>query len=127
MKTEAEVIAALLQAESEKRLVSCRIPRAGDLCISFERHMVEQAMHCWKDMTPRARRIGNASVRLSIKRGVRRMRAGAHKIPQKDMDALASDVALWLAHEILFADGEKHLIKNPSKETLSEGVKANGH
>jgi hypothetical protein len=36
----------------------------------------------------------------------------------KEMDDAASDIALWLAHELLYATGEKHLVKGPSRADL---------
>lgn len=54
-----------------------------------------------------------ASIRAAIKRTVKRMKQ--KRATGKEMDDLAADIALWLGHELVFADGEKHLIKGPEQ------------
>ena len=111
MKSEQDIRDALVQAHNDGRLVTCRVPYGGDLAIALERHMVDQAMTEWNGKPEPARRSAMVSVLKEIKRVVKRMKQ--QKATGADMDGLAADVALWLGHELMFADGERHLIKGP--------------
>ena len=111
---------ALMKAHNEKRLISCKVPGGGDMAIALEKHMVDQALKDWRDIPEIARASTLGSVRRTIKRAVKRMKQG--RATDREMDELAADVALWLAHDLLFADGERHLIKGPSKEDLLRKV-----
>lgn len=115
--SEARIRGQLVKAHDEGQLVSCRIPGGGNISIALERHMVDQAMAAWKGIPPADRERTFASVSRAIKRGVKRMKQ--KRARPAEMDALAADIALWLGHELVFADGEKHLIKGASRTMLA--------
>lgn len=113
-----DIRAKLVQALDEKRLIACRFPGGGDMTIALERHMVDQAIEAWRTRytTPGERRKALDSVRGAIKRTAKRMKQ--NRACGNEIDAMAADIALWLGHELLFADGERYLIKGPSREDL---------
>lgn len=116
MHHESNIREALAKAHDEKRLISCRFPGGGDFCIALERHMVDDSIREWLKMTPKERGAAMLSIRRQIKRGVKRFKQG--RATGKETNALASDIALWLGHELLFSDGQRHLIKGPRREDL---------
>ena len=111
----------LIKAHDEKRLVSCKIPYGGDLVIALERHMVDHAIDEWRRTREGVRHFSMLSVLKTIKHTVKRMKRG--RATGKEMDELAADVALWIGHELLFSDGEKHLVKGPTREDLLKPAK----
>lgn len=116
MLNEAGIRQALIKAHGEKRLITCRIPDGGDIMITLESHMVDQAMAAWKAMPEPERDRTIGSVRRAIKRTIKRLKKD--RATQSERDALAADIALWLGHELLFSDGERHLIKGPDPSDL---------
>jgi hypothetical protein len=109
----------MLKAYDEKRLITCRYPYGGnDDAIGLEKHMVDQAMEAWRDTPAPERKIVMASVLRNVKRTVKRFKQ--RKASSQEMDNMAADVALWLAHELLFNDGEKHLTKGPDREAFAK-------
>lgn len=108
----------ILKAHDERRLVSCRIPYGGDITITFEKHLVDQAMDGWRNKSAPDRKSAMKSILRTIKRTVKRIKQG--EASEEEMDELAADIALWLGHELVFADGEKHLIKGPSRDSLQK-------
>lgn len=113
MNVQAKLVAAL----DEGRLVSCKWPKSGDLFISLERHMIDQAMALWAglDDADRGRRL--ISVRRAIERATKRLKK--NRTNSREMDALASDITLFLAHELVYGDGERWLVKGPGRDTFT--------
>jgi hypothetical protein len=118
MRDEAAIREALAKAHDEKRLVSCRVPNGGGIAMALEQHIVEDAINSWRSSgdDESARKALLSSISRSIERVVERVKQG--KATDGEMDDLAADVALWLGHELLYADGERHLVKGPSRENL---------
>jgi len=55
-------------------------------------------------------------VQKALKRGTARVEK--RTATQQESDNLAADAALWLAHELLYGNGERNLVKNPPAETF---------
>lgn len=109
---------SLLKAHDENRLVTCKFPGGGNLSISLEKHMVEQSMRSWKDEIPPAERQRTlSSVMRAIKRVTKRLKKDI--ATQRERDELAADIALWLGHELMFSDGERHLVKGVARSELT--------
>ncbi|MGE3712228.1 MAG: hypothetical protein AB7G35_21485 [Hyphomicrobiaceae bacterium] len=119
MTREDEIKAKLVQAARDGKLISFTYPYAGKHAISVDRHMIDDAMRAWMDLREDDRDGVYASVIRNIKSVGKRMKKKI-ATPQQ-MDGLAADCALWLAHQLLFADGERHLIKGPSADDLLKG------
>jgi hypothetical protein len=118
MSSAASTRHKLITAQAEGRLVTCKIPGGGDLSIAFERHQLEQALEAWRAMDDAERGPMIRSVRNAIARTLKRIKR--NKASQKEFDAFASDMQLWLGWEMLYADGEKHIIEGPTEEDLSK-------
>ena len=116
--SEERIREELLKAHDEKRLVSCRIPYGGDITITLEKHLVDQSMDGWRNKPALVRKIAMKSILRTIKRTVKRIKQG--EASEEEMDELAADIALWLGHELVFTDGEKYLIKGPSRDALQK-------
>ena len=114
--SQVEIRDKLLRAYDENRLVSVRIPSGDGLVIALERHMVEDAFAQWEGMGIARRASAFASVCRAVKAGVKRVKR--NRASADDMDALAADLALWIGHELLYSDGEKHLAKGPDRNSL---------
>lgn len=100
---------AFLKARDDGRLVSFKLPNSGGLALSVERHMLEQAMDYWHtEQNGDTRQHVIQSVREHLKAAIKRMKRG--KMSDKEYDDLASDACLWLGFEMVYADGEKHLV-----------------
>jgi hypothetical protein len=99
-------------------LAACRLPYGGDIGISLDKCMVDQAMDCWRNTTAPDRKIAMRSILRELKRTIKRFKQ--RKASSKEMDDLAADMALWLGHELLYADGEKQLVKGLSRDDLNK-------
>ena len=117
MGTREDHKAELLKAHDDKTLVSFSLPGWGGDVISITPDMYQQGVDVWKSMHPAKRQQIMQSVRRSVKRLYRRVHSG--RAAREEVDAFAADAALWLTHDILFADGERHLVKGLDRETLS--------
>lgn len=121
MTTQEQAQAKLIAAHKEGKLITCRFPYGSDMLISLERHMVEQGFASWKNIPEPDHGRVLSSINRSIKHVVKRMRKG--KATGPEMDAMAADISLWLAHRLMFADGEKYLQKGPSREDLENAMR----
>jgi len=108
--------ANFLKAFDEGRVVSFTWPGSGDLQIGLERHMIDDAMQRWAAMDAGDRASAMASVRRAMKRTTKRLKQNRAK--PAEMDALAADIALFVGHELIYADGEKWMVKNPPRSNL---------
>lgn len=107
---------AVLKAHDEGRLVHCTWPGADSLAISLERHMVDDAMTEWRRLDADDRWQRMQSIRKEIKRITKRMKQ--KRASPKEMDGFAADIALFIGHELLYADGERYLIKGPTRQEI---------
>lgn len=119
MAVTRETVAALLDAG---QIVTVSWPGSGDIRISLQRHMIDDAMAAWSklEVGDRAQRMG--SVRAAIKRATKRMKQ--QRAASREIDELAADVALFVGHELMFGDGEKWLSKNPTRDEILSGSKS---
>lgn len=118
MSTVEQQKEKIRKAFAEDRLITCLIPNSGNLILMIERHTVEQAMDEWTKRDAVSRRKSMESVRKSIKRVLKRVKTG--KASQKEANDMAADVALWLGHELVFANGEQYLVKPPEWAILDK-------
>lgn len=117
-KSEAEIRDALNRAYDEGRLISCRFPGSGTIAISMERHMVDESVKYWSGKDHGQHDFVLGSVLKAIKATTKRLKK--RKATPAEMDALASDIAIWLGHAMLYGDGEKYLVKGPSPKELNK-------
>lgn len=121
MSERSEIVSKLIAARVAGDLVACKIPGAADLSISFERHMLDGSMTAWQELEPGDRQYRIGSVNKAIKRGVKRMTKGYLTDPQ--MNELASDLALWLAYQLLYEpEGERWLMEPAPAATLRQAL-----
>lgn len=99
-------------------MVTCRWPDSGDLKISLERAQIEEAMALWIDVDETERQARMASVRQTIDHTTKRLKNG--QAEPDEVDALAVDIALFLGHELLHADGEHWLVRNPAPQDIGD-------
>jgi len=111
--------AELIKAHDEKTLISFALPGWGSDRLSITPDMYQQGVDAWKAMHPAKREQVMGSVRRSVKRLHRRVTSG--RASRQETDAFAADAALWLTHDILFADGERYLVKGLEREQLVNG------
>jgi len=109
--------AELLKAHDDKTLISFSLPGWGGDTLSITPDMYQQGIDAWKAMHPAKRAQIMQSVRRSVKRMHRRVTSG--RASREEVDAFASDAALWLTHDVLFADGEHYLVKGLDREALA--------
>lgn len=109
--------ADILKAYDDKTLISFSLPGWGGYALSITTDMYQHGIHAWKAMHPAKRQQIMRSVRRSVKRLYRRM--AMDRATREELDVLAADAALWLTHDVLFADGEKYLVKGPDRETFA--------
>lgn len=108
--TRDATIEALHKAATDGTLTTFRLP-GSDLFLSLDATMMRQALAAWDDI-PAQRRVNTlASVRRAMKSALKKAKRG--RLDQAATDAFASDAALWLAHELRFSDGERHIIESP--------------
>jgi hypothetical protein len=88
----------------------------GDLHLAIERHVIDNAIIAWQTMPVDQHKKALWSIKKTLNRIIERVQK--RTATQQESDNLAADAALWLAHELLYADGERHLRKNPSTATL---------
>jgi hypothetical protein len=108
---QSEIVEALIEANSKDKVVSMSLPNS-DFVIAFERHMLDESMARWSVMNEADRNYTMSNVRAALKRGVKKLKKNTAK--PKDMDNLAADCALFLAHELMYGDGEKYLTRVPT-------------
>ena len=111
MKTREQIIEELSSAQSAKEVYSVRVPYDSGAVMTFDKTMMDLAMKSWDGVPERDRERLLHSIKKHIRKDVKRISAG--QAPQRSADEFASEVALWFAHEVLFADGEKHMIATP--------------
>ncbi len=110
-------VAAMLRAGDG---VTCTWPGSGDMMITLERRMVDDAIAQWALRDDEAgREPAMASIRQAIKRANKHIERGT--MTQRKANDMASDIALFLGHELMFADGEKWLVKTPDASAFTEG------
>lgn len=109
--------AELLKAHDDKTLVSFSLPGWNGAALSITPDMYEQGINEWKVMHPAQRDRIMQSVRRSVKRLHRRVIMG--RASREEVDAFAADAALWLTHDVLFADGERYLVKGLDRDRKS--------
>ena len=97
-------------------MVTVRWPESGDLRVSLQRHMIDDAMVLWPTLEPSDRNRRMGSVRKAIKRTTKKIKQG--RATGKDSDDLAADVALFVGHELVYADGERWLVKGPTSADI---------
>lgn len=114
MNTQARII----DAYENGKMVNCRWPGSGQSMLGIERKQIDEAMTIWSAMPEHVRDQRMASVRREMKRGSKRLHRGTAS--QAEVDNFAADVALWLAHELVFGDGERWLVKGPSANDVKE-------
>jgi len=97
-------------------MVTVRWPGSGELEISIERHMIDDAISEWEKLGRAARRQNFSSVKREMKRVTRLMEQGsAH--PQ-ELSGLVADIALFIGHELVHSDGERWLVKGPTGDDI---------
>lgn len=110
-------VAAMLRAGDG---VTCTWPGSGDMMITLERRMVDDAIAQWTLRDDEAgRERAMTSIRKAIKRANKHIERGT--MTQKGANDMASDIALFLGHELMFSDGEKWLVKTPDASAFTEG------
>lgn len=100
--------------------VTCKWPGSGDMVITLERRMINDAIAQWQLRDEAGREGAMDSIRSALKRANKRI--ARNKLSQQEANDLASDIALFIAHELVYADGEQWLAKNPEPSIL-EGFK----
>ena len=110
----------LIAAHKDDKLVSVKWPGSGDMAISLERHMIDNAMTEWCKLETLDRLTRMQSVRRSIKRTTKRLKK--NRATQTEVDDLAADIALFIGHELAYGDGEKYLIKGPGLDDFKKSV-----
>jgi len=99
--------------------ITCKWPGSGDMIITLERRMIDDAFVQWKLRDEAGRERAMASIRKAIKRANKHIERGT--MTQRKANDMASDIALFLGHELMFADGEKWLVKTPDASAFTEG------
>lgn len=118
MGTETDIRAALVKASEDGRLTTFKLPSSRGLCLTIERHTIDEGMDAWLALPGPERKSAFWSVQKALKRGIERIEK--RTASQAESDGLAADAALWLAHELLYGDGERHLMKNPKSMTFAQ-------
>lgn len=107
--SEAATKEKLIDAYANGRMVQFTFPGGRDLVFGIERHSLDIAMTLWSVMNDDDRSQRMRSVLREIKRGTKRVKNG--RATQRQADEFAADLTLWLAHELLYSNGEKWLVK----------------
>lgn len=105
------VVEKLVSAAADGTLTTFRVPGGGGMCLTVDAAMVQQARKAWGDIEPARRASTFDSIKRSIKSGLKRHRRGT--LTQQQCDEFASDCALWFVHQLMFGDGERHIVDNP--------------
>lgn len=105
-----ETVAALF---AHGQMVTVKWPGSGELIVGLQRHMIDDAMAEWEKLSADDRGRRMRSVQKAIKRATKRVKNG--KATQHDTEELAADIALFIGHELVHADGERWLVKSPTK------------
>lgn len=99
---------ALHKAATDGTLTTFRVPGGGGLTLSIDAVMMRQALQAWDgDETKRVAIFTN--VCRAIKSALKKHKRGK----LRDTNAFAADCALWLAHELKYRDGERHIVQSP--------------
>jgi hypothetical protein len=109
---------AILDAYQKGVMVNCHWPGCDGIRLGITRNQIDGAMALWTAMDAPARAQRMASIAKEMKRGTKRVKTG--RASQAQANNLAADVALWLAHELVFGNGERWLIKGPSVTEVKE-------
>lgn len=104
-----ETVAALIDAG---QMVTVKWPGSGDMFISLQRHMIDDAMVVWGELAAADRMQRMGSIRKALKRATKRIKQG--RASAREHDEFAADVALFVGHELVYADGERWLSKGPT-------------
>ena len=115
-----ESIYTLHKAASEGNLVTFRVPRGDGVEMSITSKMFRDALSAWDDI-PLERRLDTIlSVRRAIKSALKKHKRG--NLARNDTDAFAADCALWIAYEIKYSDGKRHLVASPSSDVFKNAA-----
>jgi hypothetical protein len=117
---ERAVVNQILSEFDEGTLVYFRPPNA-DATMACSRSMLDSTMLSFSSMGRSARRGIMRSVARCLAESGPLMETG--KATQKQADDFAADCAIWLAHELMFSDGQKHLVKAPNRNAMEEMLK----
>lgn len=106
------VLEQLIAVANAGTLTTFRVPSGdGTFCLSIDATMMRQAQNGWRGIAPVVRASVLRNVKRAIKSGLKRHRRGT--LTQEQCNAFAFDCALWFVHELMFADGEKHVVNGP--------------
>lgn len=104
------VTARLLELHASGGLITTGWPNSGAMSISLEVAQVAMAKIHFCGKSDNERRSLVASITKALKRATKKLKKGT--ISQREMDGLAADVTLWLAHEFAYGDPQRYVIGN---------------
>lgn len=106
-----------MQAQGE--IICFRVPGTR-LEMLIQKHGVTSAMALLQSMDPDSRRATFDQIEAGMHKMARRVERGLAS--QREADGFAADCHLYIAHEILFGNGEVLLTKAPDAKAMRGGA-----
>lgn len=112
MKTKSEIWAELQSLHAVGGLVYFNAPHT-EFTMAAEKRQLDDALGHFEAMGRSKRRVAMSSIRNALERAGPRVQA--ETATQAEADAFAADCILFLAHELIYADGERLLVAPPER------------